>query len=125
MTEREYITREQVIKAIKKLPNQLKIGEPADFAIHSNDENVREASRLWDLFCENLDKDSVTPEARLARSLEIDTILVDAGTASEAYITDVLDYLEQDIENAKNQNMFDLAQQFQARINQLRSLVNE
>ena len=124
MTERESFkntpSRDQVVEVFRKLHDK-DITDPWD---RNNDEQTNEAWALYDSFFNNLNSNhkDVPASLRANQQASIDLIMIEAGYIDQDSIGEVLDFLEQDLESAKEIGDTELIEQIQSKITELEKL---
>jgi len=106
------ITRDEVVAAYKALKDK-GLDPVKDFT----NEEVAKASDLYDKYFNSLAKDVSGREAlELNQNGSYDLVLIDAGLGDEDSFEAALDFLEQDLEQAKTMNDESLVQQIESKI---------
>ena len=98
--EQPEVKREDVIAAFRKFVDR---GITSPDALDLNDPEVIEANRLLDSWWEKEEK-SVPEGDKMANHVRT-MIMVDAGFSDSNYLLDVLDWLNQDLENAEEADL--------------------
>ncbi len=109
--------REQVIESFRKFP-QRGIHSPDD--LPETDPEVIEANNILDAWAQQAQGEAQragTPEANLEFTFERSTIFVDAGFSDPDYLDEVVnDWLAQDLQEAEDAGLIDIASKIQAKI---------
>ncbi len=117
MENQKMISREQVVEAYKALKGK-GVNPNADF----DNEDVKKAEALYQDYFSSLPTDLSDKEAlELNQKSSYDLILIDAGFGDEDSYEAVLDFLEQDLESAKEMADKDLIQQIKDKIDWVKS----
>ena len=115
-------TREQVIEALRKFP-QRGIHSPDD--LPEADPEVIEANNILDAWTKQAQDEAKrkgTSEANLEFSLNRSTIFVDAGFTDPDYLDEVAnDWLAQDLQEAEDLGLTEIAAKIQAKIEEIES----
>ena len=98
--EQPEVKKEDVIAAFKKFVDR---GITSPDSLDLNDPEVIEANRLLDSWWEKEEK-SVPEVDKIANHVRT-MIMVDAGFSDSNYLLDVLDWLNQDLENAEETDL--------------------
>jgi len=98
--EQPEVKKEDVIAAFKKFVDR---GITSPDSLDLNDPEVIEANRLLDSWWEKEEK-SVPEGDKIANHVRT-MIMVDAGFSDSNYLLDVLDWLNQDLENAEETDL--------------------
>lgn len=113
-------SREQVIEAFRRFP-QRGINNPDD--LPEVDPEVIEANNILDTWTKQTQSEAqrkATPGANLEFTFDRSTIFVDAGFSDPDYLDEVAnDWLAQDLQEAEEAGLTEIASKIQAKINQI------
>lgn len=115
-------SREQVVEAFRRFP-QRGINNPSD--LPETDPEVIEANNILDAWTKQAQDEArrkATPEANLEFTFDRSTIFVDAGFSDPDYLDEVAnDWLAQDLQEAEDAGLTEIASKIQAKIDQIES----
>lgn len=118
--------REQVIGAFRKFP-QRGINNPEDLS--ESDPEVIGANNIldaWTRQAQDRTQKLATPAANLEFTFDRSTIFVDAGFSDPDYLDEVAhDWLAQDLQEAEDQGLADMASKIQAKIAEIEAKLLE
>jgi hypothetical protein len=116
-------TREELVEAYKGLREKFSVESPDDLDL--SDPEVAQVSNMMDEWAAQVMKEAAGSgviEDDIKASLNITTLMIDAGFSDPDYLEEVTDdFLAQDLQRAQDAGLTDLAGEIQRKIDEIKA----